>query len=163
MKKQICRICKEEKILSEFYKSNKHLSGYDNRCKECNKERQRKEYHADLKENRKKSRERAQKTYYRNLDKTRERIRKNNKIWRKRHPEEKAQERIKYREKYPNRFKANQVVRNAIRNGTLIKPELCEDCDEKKAIYAHHHSYKRRFWLDVKWLCTICHPKYLAP
>lgn len=163
MKYQTCRICKKEKLLSAFCKSKKYVSGYDTRCNECNRERQRKEYHANLDKARKRSRENAQQTYYRNLDGARERTRMNNKIWRGRHPDKKAQERIEYRKKHPDRFKANQAVRNAIRNGNLIKPELCEDCDKKKAIYAHHHSYRPPFWLDVKWLCTICHPKYLTP
>lgn len=34
---KICRSCKEEKLLVEFYKSNSTMGGYRNDCKNCSK------------------------------------------------------------------------------------------------------------------------------
>lgn len=35
---KFCISCNKEKALSEFYRSKKHKSGYDNKCKKCDKE-----------------------------------------------------------------------------------------------------------------------------
>ena len=56
------------------------------------------------------------------------------------------------------------MVRTAIKQGILVRPEICEDCGKKppldrdgvQRIHAHHHlGYDRP--LDVKWLCAKCH------
>lgn len=65
--------------------------------------------------------------------------------------------------KYPERSKAKRLVRTAIEKGTLVPPNVCEDCggngqkakDGRRAIHAHHEDYSRP--LDVAWLCVQCH------
>ena len=47
----------------------------------------------------------------------------------------------------------------AVRTGRLKKPDRCERCGEKVAkpkLQGHHDDYSKR--LDVRWLCTKCHP-----
>ncbi len=63
----------------------------------------------------------------------------------------------KYRRENPEKWRAHRMVNDAVFFGILLKPEYCEDCDEKKKIYGHHEDY----WmpLDVEWLCAVCHAK----
>lgn len=65
------------------------------------------------------------------------------------------------------RHRANQrardAVRRALRNGTLTRPEVCDECGEKpppvrdgrSPIEAHHDDHSKR--LEVRWLCKRCH------
>ena len=55
--------------------------------------------------------------------------------------------------------RAAQVkVGNAIRDGKLIRPDICENCGVTgKKIQAHHEDYDKP--LDVNWLCIPCHRK----
>jgi hypothetical protein len=60
---------------------------------------------------------------------------------------------------------AYRHVRNAIKSGLLMRPDICSKCGDKPAlasdgrsrIHAHHHDYNRP--LDVEWLCAKCHRK----
>lgn len=64
--------------------------------------------------------------------------------------------------------KARRLVRTAIAQGKLIRPEVCEKCgkapgkaiDGRPKIHAHHHDYSKP--LDVEWLCARCH-RYETP
>jgi hypothetical protein len=56
------------------------------------------------------------------------------------------------------RHRAQKTVRQAIRDGILVKPAQCSQCPETYPIEAHHHhGYARECWLDVVWLCPKCH------
>lgn len=64
--------------------------------------------------------------------------------------------------------KAYSKVRNAIKYGVLVRPDICERCgkdpgkasDGRSKIHAHHHDYDKP--LDVEWLCAKCH-RYATP
>src|SRR5262252_9196431 len=43
----------------------------------------------------------------------------------------------------------------AIKKGTLVRPESCEECGKKCKPHAHHDDYRRP--VDVRWLCPACH------
>jgi hypothetical protein len=58
----------------------------------------------------------------------------------------------RYYSLHPERYKAEQAVRTAKRNGTLT-PMPCVVCGALKA-EAHHKDYSRP--LDVVWLCKRC-------
>lgn len=55
----------------------------------------------------------------------------------------------------PYKDRARIAVRNAVRSGTLIKPEYCSACGTSGLIHAHHDDYDKP--LSVRWLCPECH------
>ena len=63
---------------------------------------------------------------------------------------------------------ARRIVRDAIKRGSLLRPESCSRCKEvpspskdgRSKIHAHHHDYSKP--LDVEWLCARCH-RYETP
>lgn len=59
------------------------------------------------------------------------------------------------REKYPEKYKARNLLNSAVRDGRVIKPGACESCGAKEHIHGHHDDYSKP--LDVKWLCAACH------
>lgn len=66
-------------------------------------------------------------------------------------------------EKYPEKWKARALLREAVRKGKIIKPKYCEKiilsstlC--KGRIEAHHYlGYEGEHWKDVQWLCVKHH------
>ncbi|KKK88108.1 hypothetical protein LCGC14_2746510 [marine sediment metagenome] len=46
-------------------------------------------------------------------------------------------------------------VRTALANGTYKKPELCNKCNKKKRLCAHHPDYGDP--LMIEWICYSCH------
>lgn len=59
----------------------------------------------------------------------------------------------RWRRKNPEKYKAHNIVNNAIRDGKLSKG-TCEVCGSDK-VHAHHDDYSRP--LDVRWRCAIHH------
>jgi hypothetical protein len=53
------------------------------------------------------------------------------------------------------KFAAQRAVQNAVKRGSLVRPERCEDCGLPGALHGHHEDYSRK--LDVQWLCASCH------
>lgn len=59
--------------------------------------------------------------------------------------------------------RAYGMVRNAVKQGVLVRPTSCERCgiepapasDGRSRIQAHHHDYSRP--LNVEWICAKCH------
>ncbi|MBN1600781.1 MAG: hypothetical protein JW915_04185 [Chitinispirillaceae bacterium] len=76
----------------------------------------------------------------------------------KTHTEQVKQRIKKWRDEDPNRVKAHNVVKWAIKSGKIIRPTICQCCGEySDRLEAHHHSYQPEYWLDVKFLCVSCH------
>ena len=117
--------------------------------------------------------------YWKDIDKSRKESRDRVRLWRKNNPE-KARKRDKIeREKYKERraaynkeyqkhyrkdkekYIARMELNNAIKLGKVIRPDICENCNEKGFIEAHHTDYKKT--LEVEWLCIICHSKKHYP
>lgn len=126
-----CFKCNEVKSLSEFYRHSEMKDGHLNKCKMCTKK--------DVRLDRKNSPNARlyDKKRWRESEKRRERQAKNTKIW---------------REKYPEKYKAHNILNNAIRD-KKIKKMNCEICGDKA--HAHHDDYTKP--LDVCWLCPIHH------
>lgn len=60
-----------------------------------------------------------------------------------------------YYRKNPAKKKATALVNNIIVSGKLMR-QPCQVCGEVKA-QAHHDSYAKECWLDVRWLCRKHH------
>lgn len=147
MKKR-CFECEEIKDISYFYKHKEMADGHLNKCKECIK--------VSVKKNRKDNIE-----YYRQYDRDRAmldhrvkaRIAYSNTDAGK---ESAARAAKRYRNENPIKYKAQTAVRNAVSNGLLVKPSLCESCSSSdNVLHGHHDDYSKP--LDVRWLCPSCH------
>jgi hypothetical protein len=141
---KVCFKCEKLKPISELYKHPQMGDGYLNKCKECNKK--------DVSKN-----------YYNRRDQYVEYERKRAKLPHRRkaaaeyqssHPEVKYRCMQRYRKKYPEKYRAHYLTKNAIRDGRLIK-QPCELCECEYDIEAHHYDYSKP--LDVQWLCRACH------
>lgn len=55
------------------------------------------------------------------------------------------------------RVRARGTVNQALRLGTLARPEACQSCGEHFPLESHHADYSRP--LDVEWLCDLCHTR----
>jgi len=64
-----------------------------------------------------------------------------------------------YRRKFPLKYKATNMVNNAIRSGNLHK-EPCSICGNKGFVHAHHDDYSKP--LNVRWLCPAHHSQWHA-
>ena len=124
---QLCKICLEEKPLSDFYAMKTMKSGHMSKCKECFK----KEMHEARKRNIE---------HYREYDRNRGSRMSNEDLRRQ-------------RARHPEWVKAHRAVHNALRNGTLHK-KPCEVCGAS-FVHAHHPDYSKP--LDVIWLCPAHH------
>lgn len=123
-----CFKCKEVLPLSSFYRHKMMADGHLNKCKDCTKR--------DVRENR------SQKIdYYREYD--RGRGNRQGYAYTK-----------EYREKYPGKFRAHQMVNYAIKVGRLFA-EPCSECGRDSDTHAHHDDYAKP--LNIRWLCPPCH------
>lgn len=60
----------------------------------------------------------------------------------------------KWQRKNPEKRRAHEAVRDALRRGLLVK-QPCEVCGSVDHLDAHHERYDRP--LDVVWLCRLHH------
>ena len=127
-----CFKCGEVKPLSAFYKHAKMSDGHVNKCKECNK--------IDVSKNRAKNIE-----HYREYD-------------RRRGSRQNADYFREYRKTYPNKYKAQTMVSNALRDGRMKKETNCSQCNSDFHVHAHHDDYS--FPLTIRWLCAACHSQW---
>jgi len=129
---KICFKCLTIKDLNEFYKHPLMPDGHVNKCKLCNKK--------DVSEHRLK-----------NIDKVRA-------YDRERGSRRTAKENKEYRQKYPKKYKAHQVVNYAIKSKRLFN-QPCEICG-KNETHGHHDDYDKP--LNVRWLCAEHHHQWHA-
>jgi hypothetical protein len=54
--------------------------------------------------------------------------------------------------------RAHNAINNAIRDGKLLRPSVCENGCTGKLIEAAHIDYSQPFL--VRWLCRPCHRKW---
>jgi hypothetical protein len=63
--------------------------------------------------------------------------------------------RLKWQNKFPDKYKCQYKMYNAIKSGKLIRPKICSICKLEKKIQGHHADYCKP--LDVIWCCITCH------
>lgn len=128
-----CRHCGGEFDLSSFYKHERMADGYLNICKICVKQR-------------------VKKHRINNIDAHRKYDRQRNK------QPKRQQHLVELRASVtPKQRKANTAVGNAIRDGRLVRPSFCSNCNVECIPDGHHFDYDKP--LEVWWLCRSCHIK----
>ena len=135
-----CFRCKKIKNLSEFYRHSLAADGHLGKCIECTK--------VD-----------AWQYRQRNLERLRARDRERYKL-----PHRIAARRItyrkhatKYQKLHPLEYIAGYLLRSAVRDKRVMKPDKCSECGATGRIHGHHEDYYEP--LNVIWLCALCHAK----
>lgn len=130
-----CFKCTKKKELSEFYKHPQMKDGHSNKCKDCSKEDTSSHRKINIEKIREYDRKRARLPHRIKLNTENTRI---------------------FRKQFPLAYKAHSAVNNAVRDGRLIKPEICSACNkEGRQIEGHHDDHSKP--LEVTWLCSACH------
>lgn len=126
---KFCRGCNTAKPFTEFYMDNRRGKPYP-RCKKCN--------------------------YKKIIAVPLEKCRARRNRYRANHLEqERAREREQHKRTPQFKKVARRAVAEAIKSGTLIRPETCDQCGNKGRIHGHHPDYFKP--LSVQWLCPLCH------
>ena len=147
---KICRECHIEKEINKFYKHSCMGDGYLNKCIDCVKKRITKHRGENLEKIRDYDKLRAMLPHRVQARKdylTTE----NGKL-------AKSKALKNYQERYPLKRASHVITGNAIRDGKLVRPKNCSECDSTEKIEAHHDDYTKP--LDVRWLCRQCHYKW---
>ena len=139
---KICSICAATSTFAKFY------AGVNCRCADCHK--------AKVRENRA-----AKADYYRAFDAKRYRENPEVKERSKRYQATQAgkqslkRSRAKWLSKNPDKRAAHIILGNAVRDGRISKPKICEKCGSGGRIHGHHEDYTLP--LVVIWCCPKCH------
>ena len=64
---------------------------------------------------------------------------------------------IRSHQRYPGKQQARMAVDYAVRTNQLIRPNFCSECGASCKPEAHHESYEKDQWLNVRWMCRSCH------
>lgn len=165
-----CTLCSEEKPLEDFYANRKMRDGRSSWCKACTSARNsahakkhRDRYSAYSRRSRKKRNEEnpgAESEYRRQWEReNRGKTRAKASRYAKRHPEKRIEWAKAHLARHPEKARARKAVSNAVRSGTIVKPDACEDCgktfEDARKLHGHHEDYSKP--LDVNWLCKDCH------
>ena len=131
-----CKGCAKHLPLEMFYKHSQMTDGHLNFCRECVKARVRSHRMQNIEKINEYDRQRSS------------------------NPDRKAQLRALAKSHYadPVKVKATRATSNAIRDGKLIRPDICSACRKSCKPEAHHDDYTKP--LTVRWLCRSCHCKH---
>jgi len=136
-----CKSCNQEKDGSDFYKGHA-------KCKTC--------YILKVKLHREKNHD-----YYLEYDRKRANLPhrvKSRELYSKTaaYNESHTKSNIRWLENNSVKRAASTAIGNAIRDGKLIKPCSCSECNVTNVrIHGHHDDYA--YPLSVRWLCSKCH------
>jgi hypothetical protein len=136
-----CSKCKQIKFFSDFSEDRRKRDGLQSCCKNCHNATQKIYRQTE-----------TGSEYYRLYKRTYQQT-KNGKDVNHRADH-------KYRRQHPEKCKARDAVKYAIKCGRLAPPTnlKCQHCGVQAQQY-HHPSYKKEHWLDVIPLCKPCHRK----
>jgi len=130
---RFCKFCQTVKTVDDFYAHKKSKDGRSTRCKECTKLYEK---------------NRRQDPRFRDAILAYDRARGS------RQTNAYVKE---YRARYPNKYRAHNLVNNSLRDKKLFK-ESCCICGRKDTIEAHHDDYAKP--LNVKWMCSAHHKQW---
>ena len=57
--------------------------------------------------------------------------------------------------KHPEKQAARMKLNYHVRRGYIVKPTVCDVCNNTRSIQGHHGNYSKP--LEVEWLCRECH------
>ncbi len=130
-----CFKCGDRKPLSDFYRHKMMADGRLGKCKDCTKRDVSLHRQRNIESIREYDRQRSSQPHRIEL---RRRV---SEAWRK---------------TYPERNRAHQRARRAVKRGIIAKPESCGRCSSPIArLQMHHPDYSQP--LLVEWLCKPCH------
>lgn len=132
-----CRKCNKVLSIDEFYKHEQMADGHLNICKECVKSRVAKHREAHVERIREYDRQRG-KTIQRQAIST--------SVTRRRRSEVAGYQ------------KGHDDVNRAVRNGEIVKANVCQVCGKACKTEGHHPNYANS--KTVIWLCPACHKQY---
>lgn len=148
-----CGICGAMTPRDQFSKRGKYKDGrqrYAKHCHACERERKRQARHADAESHRRQARRR----YWANVTEQRRRGRERARSERGKEINRRAV--LRYRERHPEKAHAHKLVRQALKAGTLIRPQTCQQPGCKvRQLHAHHFDYSQP--IEVEWLCRQHH------
>lgn len=142
-----CTFCGEMTERMGFYAHPASAGGRMTKCKECVKAAVKAYRAANLAKVQEYDRQRASLPHRRQGVKNRAH----------RYIDSKKKSIQKMRQLFPEKFVARNAVRNALRDGKIVRPAQCDDCHQDSPLQGHHDDYSKP--LDVAWLCTACHGK----
>lgn len=145
-----CKRCGGRKPLDAFHRHRKAVDGKQSDCKECCAEKSRARYGEKRDEIQLKQRAYVEQ----NRERKRAKDRADYEANRERELERHRQSRLKA----PDKYAARTALRAAVLRGDVVKPEHCEECNQRtpaRRLHGHHRDYSKP--LEVEWLCTGCH------
>lgn len=145
---KFCRICQQEKLISDFGKRSASGDGLANRCKACQSE-----YDKARANNPDRVLARIS---YAKTDRGIEARRRAQKKYAESHRAEATKRSREYRLKNPKKSRAHDLVAYAIKIGSLVRLP-CEVCGANSHV-AHHDDYEKP--LEVRWLCQTHHKQW---
>ena len=159
-----CKNCKEEKPPEDFYRDARRPLGRCSDCIVCQKKRALEWRHSHIERaranGRKWNREHPEKRAFNQREyrqRHKERMKEKNKVAYKNHIDKYKKDTADYRKKYPERERAHNILKSALRVGRVIKPTSCSKCGEPGYMHGHHADYSKP--LQVEWLCSYCHAR----
>lgn len=62
---------------------------------------------------------------------------------------------LRFRAKFPEKYRAQRIAQQAIRVGQIVRPANCSACGVPCKPHGHHDDYRKP--LALRWLCRGCH------
>ena len=156
------RVANKERIAKqkmEYYEANKeHLTEYRKAWREANGEKHRESAKQWRKNNPEKVKDSNRKWIEKNRGEKREYLRTYMQKWRKNNPEKARDLTMKWRVMNREKFKVEQCLQRAVKNGQVKKEDSCSRCNSIGKVMAHHEDYTKP--LDIIWLCPLCHVQH---
>jgi hypothetical protein len=129
-----CNRCGLSKPTTEFIRNARMKDGLLNQCKACRQLAQSKRERIRTPETRA-----AERQYLRD--------------YRRRNPEAKRLNNLRYQQRYPDKARAHRLLNEAVLRGE-VERKPCEVCGSTNA-QGHHDDYSKP--LEVRWLCPVHH------